>query len=90
MSESLIPKKTQFPINIEAGRSYWWCSCGKSASQPFCDGSHEGSEFLPMEYKATETDIAYFCGCRNSLSKPLCDGMTCVSMSINQDALDPS
>ena len=40
------------PINVEAGKSYWWCACGRSKSQPFCDGSHKGTEFVPQEWKA--------------------------------------
>ena len=42
-------------VEVEAGKSYWWCSCGRSARQPFCDGSHKGSEFTPVKYEASET-----------------------------------
>ena len=48
-------------VDVEAGKSYWWCSCGKSAKQPFCDGSHKGTDFTPMKYDAPETRKAYFC-----------------------------
>lgn len=69
-----IPQKAPFAVEVEAGNNYYWCSCGKSKSQPFCDGSHQGSEFTPVEYKATESETVYFCGCKQSSNQPLCDG----------------
>jgi CDGSH-type Zn-finger protein len=74
MSEPVIAQKSPYAVEVEAGKSYWWCACGKSATQPFCDGSHKGSEFSPVEYKAETTGTAYFCGCKHSHNKPLCDG----------------
>ena len=76
MSDQLpiLAQKSPFRVEVEDGKSYWWCSCGKSAKQPFCDGSHKGSEFRPMEYKATETGDAWFCGCKATAESPLCDG----------------
>jgi CDGSH iron-sulfur domain-containing protein 3 len=59
---------------VEAGKSYWWCACGKRGNQPFCDGSHKGSGFAPVEFKAEETGQVAFCGCKNSGNKPRCDG----------------
>ena len=47
-------------VNVEEGKSYYWCSCGKSSKQPFCDGSHKGSEFNPVAYKAEETKKCFF------------------------------
>jgi CDGSH-type Zn-finger protein len=61
-------------VDVEAGKSYWWCSCGKSAKQPFCDGSHKGSEFTPMKYDATTTGKVWFCACKQTANSPLCDG----------------
>jgi CDGSH-type Zn-finger protein len=61
-------------VEVEAGKSYWWCSCGKSAKQPFCDGSHKGSEFLPRKYDAAESRTVYFCACKVTANAPLCDG----------------
>ena len=69
-----IAQKSPYAVDIEAGKSYWWCSCGKSAKQPFCDGSHQGSSFTPVEYKADETKTAYFCGCKQSGNGVMCDG----------------
>ncbi|MBI3441254.1 MAG: CDGSH iron-sulfur domain-containing protein [Proteobacteria bacterium] len=61
-------------VEVEAGKTYSWCACGKSAKQPFCDGSHKGSEFTPMKYTAEKTGTAYFCMCKHSGTQPLCDG----------------
>lgn len=69
-----IAQKSPYAVDIEAGKSYWWCSCGKSAKQPFCDGSHQGSSFTPVEYKAEESKTAYFCGCKQSGNGVMCDG----------------
>ena len=68
-----MPQKAPYPVEVEAGKSYWWCACGKSASQPFCDGSHKGSEFAPTQYKAEESKTVYFCGCKQSKNGALCD-----------------
>ncbi|HAD09641.1 MAG TPA: glutamate synthase [Porticoccaceae bacterium] len=65
---------TPFAVKVEDGKSYFWCSCGLSQGQPFCDGSHKGSEFAPVKYKATESKTVYFCGCKASRTPPLCDG----------------
>lgn len=61
-------------VEVEAGQTYLWCACGKSGSQPFCDGSHRGSEFEPLEFKADKTGIVVFCGCKQSRNGALCDG----------------
>jgi len=63
-----------FAVAVEAGKSYFWCACGKSAMQPFCDGSHKGSTFSPIRYEASESKTVYFCGCKASENRPLCDG----------------
>ena len=60
--------------NVEAGKSYWWCACGKSQKQPFCDGSHKGSEFSPLEYKAESSAEVSFCACKRTGNRPKCDG----------------
>lgn len=74
VTEAVIPQKAPFPIKVEAGQDYYWCSCGRSAKQPFCDGSHKGSSFTPVKYTATESSTVYFCGCKHSKNSPLCDG----------------
>jgi CDGSH-type Zn-finger protein len=72
--QPVIAQKSPFAVTVEAGKSYWWCACGKSATQPFCDGSHKGSSFSPVEYKATKSEAVYFCGCKHSANGALCDG----------------
>jgi CDGSH-type Zn-finger protein len=74
MSEPTIAAKAPIVVDIEAGKTYWWCACGKSAQQPFCDGSHKGSEFTPVKYQATESKQAWFCACKHTAKPPLCDG----------------
>jgi len=69
-----IPQKAPYPVTLEAGKTYYWCSCGKSKNQPFCDGSHKGSEFVPQQIKAEKTETVYLCGCKMSANKPFCDG----------------
>ncbi len=74
MSEPVVARKYPYAVAVEAGKSYWWCACGRSASQPFCDGSHAGSGFNPLEYRAAQDGTVYFCGCKHSGSGALCDG----------------
>ena len=61
-------------INVVAGESYWWCACGRSKTQPFCDGSHKVTSFTPIEFKAEKSEKVFFCTCKRSGRKPTCDG----------------
>ena len=74
MSDPVIAQKSPYAIEVEAGKGYWWCACGRSQSQPFCDGSHKVTEFEPVKYEAEADGTVYFCGCKNTGGKPLCDG----------------
>jgi CDGSH-type Zn-finger protein len=74
MSSPDIPQKAPYPVEVEEGKNYFWCSCGKSATQPLCDGSHKGSEFSPVKYTADESKKVFFCGCKASDKGVLCDG----------------
>ncbi|MBL8805249.1 MAG: CDGSH iron-sulfur domain-containing protein [Rhodospirillales bacterium] len=74
MSTPAVPQKAPYPVEVQAGKSYWWCACGLSKKQPFCDGSHSGSGFQPLKYDATETKKVFFCGCKATGKQPLCDG----------------
>ena len=76
MSETLpvIAQKEPYRLEVEAGKSYWWCACGKSAKQPFCDGSHKGTGFSPVEVKPEAAGTVSFCGCKRSAKAPRCDG----------------
>lgn len=74
MSNPTIAQKAPYPVTVEAGKTYFWCSCGNSKNQPFCDGSHKGSEFAPTRYTAEKDGPVYFCGCKHSQNGALCDG----------------
>jgi CDGSH-type Zn-finger protein len=74
MEKPVVAQKSPIVIEVESGKSYYWCSCGKSANQPFCDGSHKGSEFSPMSWKAEESGKKYFCACKSTGNQPFCDG----------------
>ncbi len=74
MSEPIVAQKAPYPVEVEIGKSYFWCACGKSAKQPFCDGSHQDTDILPIKFEATESKTLYFCGCKATQGQPLCDG----------------
>jgi CDGSH-type Zn-finger protein len=74
MTEPVVAQKGPFAVEVEAGKSYFWCACGRSANQPFCDGSHKDTGFSPVKWQAEKAKTIYFCGCKNSANKPLCDG----------------
>jgi CDGSH-type Zn-finger protein len=74
MSEPVVAQKAPYPVAVEAGKSYYWCACGLSATQPFCDGSHKGTGLAPLQFKADESKTVYFCGCKATAKAPLCDG----------------
>ena len=62
------------PVEVEAGKTYFWCACGRSANQPFCDGSHKGSEFVPLKWTADADGDKWFCACKQTEGQPFCDG----------------
>lgn len=74
MAEPVIAQKGPYEVSVTARETYLWCACGRSATQPFCDGSHKGTGITPMRYEATESTTVYFCGCKHSKDKPFCDG----------------
>ena len=76
MSESVavVAQKGSYKIEVEAGKSYWWCACGQSKTQPFCDGAHKGSGFAPVQFTADASKTVYLCGCKATGKAPFCDG----------------
>ena len=74
MTDPVIAQKSPLPVDVQEGQTYYWCSCGKSATQPFCDGSHKDSAFVPVAFVAPKTETVYFCGCKHSRTGALCDG----------------
>ena len=70
----IIAQKAPFPVEVEAGKTYFWCACGKSQKQPFCDGSHKGTSFAPVKFTAEETKKVWLCGCKHTANQPFCDG----------------
>ena len=61
-------------VEVEKNKSYFWCSCGLSSKQPFCDGSHKNTEFSPVKFIADETKKMFFCTCKQTNNQPFCDG----------------
>lgn len=71
------PKVAQlgpYQVELQAGQEYWWCGCGKSQSQPFCDGAHKGTGIRPTGFNPETTGVYNLCGCKASDDKPYCDG----------------
>lgn len=73
MSKGHIAARGPIPAEVEAGQTYFWCACGLSKNQPFCDNSHTGSEFSPLKFTAAETRRLFFCACKQTNNPPFCD-----------------
>ena len=74
MAKGQVAAKEPIAVDVEAGKSYFWCACGKSSKQPFCDGSHKDSEFSPIKWTAEEDGKKFFCACKQTDGQPFCDG----------------
>ncbi|MFH0351121.1 MAG: CDGSH iron-sulfur domain-containing protein [Chromatiales bacterium] len=73
MTTPVCAQKAPYALDLNAG-TYWWCACGRSKNQPFCDGSHKGSEFSPREFTLSENQKVWLCGCKQTGSPPYCNG----------------
>jgi CDGSH-type Zn-finger protein len=69
-----IAQKEPYAVEVEGGKSYYWCSCGQSKNQPFCDGSHKTTSFTPVSFLADKNETVYLCGCKHSANGAFCDG----------------
>ena len=74
MSDPERPQLSPYQVDLEAGKHYAWCRCGRSKKQPFCDGSHTGTDIEPFMFTAERTEAALLCGCKDTGDPPYCDG----------------
>jgi len=74
MTKAKIAQKAPYQVDVDEGKTYFWCACGQSKNQPFCDGRHKGSGINPEKYTVTKDGAVYFCGCKQSAKGVLCDG----------------
>ena len=74
MSAAIPAQKSPYAADVVAGKQYWWCACGRSKTQPFCDGSHKAVGMEPLMFTAEKTEQVWLCGCKATGGKPLCDG----------------
>lgn len=74
MNLPVSPRNGPYEVRVEEGQLYRWCSCGLSTTQPWCDESHEGTEFEPIEFTAPISAMFFMCGCKRSDNRPFCFG----------------
>ena len=74
MANPIPAQKAPYAAEVESGRKYFWCACGRSRKQPFCDGSHKDTGLSPVPYEAKDSGTVWFCGCKATGNRPLCDG----------------
>ena len=74
MDKPKVAARQPIAVEVKAGNEYWWCACGKSATQPFCDGSHQGTGTDPKSFKPEKSGEAWLCQCKQTKTPPYCDG----------------
>jgi CDGSH-type Zn-finger protein len=70
----VVAQKAPYAVDVQAGKTYYWCSCGLSTKQPFCDGSHKSTSLTPLAHTASKDEKLWFCGCKATGKQPFCDG----------------
>lgn len=73
MSDPIVANPFPYFVEVEEGKTYKWCACGRSSTQPFCDNSHDGTGIEPVDYTAENTKNIAFCGCKASKRGAVCD-----------------
>jgi CDGSH-type Zn-finger protein len=74
MEKPVISQKSPIAVDVKKGETYYWCKCGKSSNQPFCDGAHKGTSFEPLAFAAEKDETVYLCACKHTKTPPFCDG----------------
>ena len=74
MEKPIVAGNVPIHVDVKAGETYYWCTCGRSASQPFCDGAHQGTAFTPLAFTAEKDGDIAFCTCKQTSNPPFCDG----------------
>lgn len=72
--DRVIAQKSPYKVELEEGKKYFWCRCGRSRKQPFCDGSHKDTAIEPLAFEAEKSGAHFLCGCKQSANEPFCDG----------------
>ena len=72
--EPIVAQLNPYQVELEEGKTYYWCRCGKSKAQPFCDGAHKGTGIEPMEMTVPKSGTYFLCGCKQTDDEPFCDG----------------
>jgi CDGSH-type Zn-finger protein len=74
VAKPVVAQAAPYGVDVKAGEKYFWCACGLSATQPFCDGAHKGTGLKPMIWRAEKDETVWFCGCKATKESPFCDG----------------
>lgn len=74
MSKVKIADNKPIKVTLKKGEELYWCACGLSKNQPYCDGSHRSTDITPLKFVAEKTGDAYLCMCKHTKNAPFCDG----------------